>query len=201
MNRCLLFGLVTLLAAPAALAQSTVVRSISFSGSGCNNADTRGQAYDINRDGLPDQFEIIFSHYNVQQGPGIAPSDARKNCNIKIHLKVPRGAQFSIPQVQFIGYADLDEGVRGVQQVHYTFPRLGGSPRFATVLQGPMSDEYRRTDTLGVAPWSPCGADTPLGIHAEISVSGDRSRSGLMTTDQIDGTMKHIYYANWRQCR
>lgn len=192
------------LASTAFAQQEVFIRSLNFNGTGCDPFSARGQLYDVNRDGLPEQFQILFSSYTAEQGPNVLPAQRRKNCNITVQLRLPQGYQFSIGEVRYLGYADLPGSVRGRQLSTYEFPFQGSPPvSFQTVLVGPFSDNYERTDRVGIESlvWSRCGTEAPLNIRTEVRLEGNRAPSALLSTDQIDGFVKQIYGLTWRRCR
>lgn len=202
MKALLISGFSALVFAQVADAQ-VFLRSLNFNGSGCTRFDSRGQLYDVDRDGLPEQFQILYSNYIAEQGPGLVPSAGRKNCNITVQMNIPQGHQFSITKVRFLGYAELPAGVRGRQRTTYEFPFYSNSATFDTVLVGPFSDNYDRTDTLGVSSWvwSPCGLNAPFNIRSEARLEGSNWPSAFIGVDQTDGQVKQIYQFSWRRCR
>jgi Domain of unknown function (DUF4360) len=191
-----------------ALAQDKVhITSLEFAGSGCNPQDSSGQTYDVDEDGLADQFAVSFSNFVAEQ-PGSA-SNRRKNCTIKVGLHLPQGYQFSVASVQYEGAAQLPAGVFGQQKSSYEFPLWSNEVTLQTVLAGPYSQgpgfpkDYNRTDSLGIESvvWSQCGLDTPVEIETVVALGGNRTLPAMMTLDNVDGKVKQIYGLMWRRCR
>lgn len=187
-----------------AFGQSQVfIRSLNFNGTGCDPLSARGQLYDTDRNGLPEQFEIIFSQYIAQQGPNIAPIQRRKNCNITVQLHLPVGYQYSVTEVRYLGFADLPAGVNGRQRSSYEFPFSTNPVTFESIVLGPYNQNYDRTDRIsaGTEIWSPCGTEAPLNIRTEVRLEGNSVLPAAISTDQIDGFVRQIYGLNWRPCR
>ena len=190
------------LVAQSAFADQTYIMNLNFAGSGCSPADSSASLYDTNSDGLPDQFSIYFSTYVAQQGPGLTLAERRKNCNVGVQLHLPQGYQFSIANVRYIGYADLPAGVLGRQKSTYEFPFFSNSVTLQSVLPGPYTGGYERTDNLGISSvvWSPCGLNTPLNIRTQVALEGASLPRAALTTDQIDGRVRQVYGLVWRAC-
>jgi hypothetical protein len=184
--------------------QSVHITDLNFNGTGCRNggSDATGRLYDTNNDGLPDQFEVLFSTYIAEQGPDVSPAQRRKNCNMTVQLFLPQGFQFSIANVLYLGFADLPGGVSGTQRSEYEFINLSNRVRLQTLINGPYTDNYRREDVLGVASrvWSPCGTNAPLSIRSEVFLTGPRSLPASMTLDQVTGKVTQIYGLTWKRC-
>lgn len=192
-----------LLVSGQVFAQETFIRSLTYNGTGCSNADATHQLFDTNNDGRYDQFAILFAGYIAEQGSGIPLSQRRKNCNIAVQLRVPAGLQFSIVDVRYLGFADLPKGVEGWQQSAYEFPFFSNSVTLSTRLVGPYSRSYEINDQLplGSYVWSPCGRDAPMNIRSQVYLKGPSNLPAAMTTDQIDFRVRQVYHLVWRACR
>lgn len=64
------------------------IKGISVLGSGC----PAGTA-DVQIDATGSLFEVTFSEYEVETGPGTFPSDWRKNCKLTINMEFSDGFQ------------------------------------------------------------------------------------------------------------
>ncbi len=203
MIRKLFLGAFAVLCYQQAYADETYIMSLNFAGSGCNPADSSADLYDVNMDGLPDQFVIYFSNYIAMQGPGLTIAERRKNCNVGVQLHLPFGYQFSIANVRYIGYADLPYGVRGRQKSTYEFPFYSNSVTLQSLIYGPYSGNYQRQDNLGISSvvWSPCGMNAPLNIRTQVALEGSMYPMASLTTDQMDGRVQQVYGLTWRACR
>lgn len=68
---------------------SVKIKGISVLGSGC----PAGSA-DVQIDATGSLFEVTFSEYEVETGPGTFPSDWRKNCKLTINMEFESGFQY-----------------------------------------------------------------------------------------------------------
>jgi len=193
------------LASGQAFAQNNPVsiEELHFAGSGCDPADDPLQLVDSNGDGQVDQFHFLFDKYQAVQGPGVAITERRKNCNINVTLKVPRGNQYTVTTVLYEGFADIRPGVTGVQRSRYVFPLHGESSTETTVLNGPYNAPYKREDNIDKIVWSPCNRTVPLSIRTSVFLQGDDEPESLIALDTISGgtsSGRFICYINFRRC-
>jgi hypothetical protein len=190
-------------AEPAFSREQTSLGNLRVSGDGCRPGSTSAALYDVDSDGLADEFQVIFSDFVAEQGPGISQGHRVSKCMITAQLGVSRRYQFSIQEVQFIGYADLPDRVQGVQESTYQFPSILGQRAFRTELTGPYSDEFLRTDTIVAngSLWSKCGTGIPFFIRAEMRLTGNSVTPAFMAGDQVNGLLTHRYKLQWRPCQ
>jgi hypothetical protein len=71
--------------------------------------------YDISR------LTLEFDNFVASIGPGVAPSEWRKNCQLNILLHYPQGFQYSILDTIYRGYVAIDVGVTAKQEALYYF--------------------------------------------------------------------------------
>jgi hypothetical protein len=176
------------------------IRSISWAGSGC-------PAGSVAENLAPDfqAFTLVFDSYVAEIGPQLPLSLSRRNCQILIDLDFPQGWSYSVFNVDYRGFINLEPGVWGVQQSAYYFQGEFRTARLHTTLYGPSVSDYQIRDSLGLDAlvWAPCGAHRALNINSAARVvngSGDLDARGLLTTDSIDGKVTHIYGLQWRRC-
>jgi hypothetical protein len=176
------------------------IRSISWAGSGCPAGTVAGNL-------APDftAFTLLFDSYVAEIGPGLPLGLSRRNCQILVDLDFPQGWSYSVFDVDYRGFTNLEPGVSGVQQSAYYFQGQLQTARLQTTLSGPRVGDYQIRDSLGIDAlvWSPCGAQRALIINSSVRLvnhSGSSSARGVMTTDSINGTVKHIYSLQWRRC-
>lgn len=193
------FAAVSALASNAALAQQVSIVGFASGGSGCPGNTVAGLLTSSLPGTLPDTLTLLFDAYIAEQGPGISAIDRRKNCNITIDLAVPQGFSFSLVEAEYRGFADLAAGVKGVQTTTYSFP-FSNSATFGTVLDGPLTGNYKRNDELGAAVFSPCKQSVPLTLATQAFLSGDRTKSALLTVDQATTRVTQKYSFQWRKC-
>lgn len=184
-----------------ALAQTTdqaKITGFAYGGSGCAQG-TVGNLISASPEGLPDTLTLLFDAYEALQGAGVSSSERQKSCNIAINIDVPQGFSFSLLQAEYKGYADLPVGVRGIQRTTYEFP-FSNRGTFETELKGPYEEDYRRTDEVGTAVWSPCGGSVPLNLQTSVALRGDRKPNASMNVERFTGKLTQLYNFQWRQC-
>jgi hypothetical protein len=176
------------------------IRSLSWAGSGC-------PAGTVAENLAPDlqAFTLLFDSYVAEIGPGLPLSQARRNCQILVDLQFPQGWSYSVFDVDYRGFANLDLGVSGIQQSNYYFQGEFLTSRLQTTLNGPRASDYQIRDSLplNALVWSPCGAQRALIINSSVRVannSGNPDARGAMSTDSIDGKVTHIYGLQWQRC-
>jgi hypothetical protein len=179
---------------------SVRIRSISWAGSGCPAGTVAGNL-------APDftAFTLLFDSSVAEIGPGLPLSLSRRNCQILVDLDFPQGWSYSVFDVDYRGFTNLERGVSGVQQSNYYFQGQFQTARLQTTLGGPRVGDYQIRDSLGLSAviWSPCGAQRALIINSSVRLvnnTGSSAARGVMTTDSIDGKVTHIYGLQWRRC-
>ncbi|WP_431720434.1 DUF4360 domain-containing protein [Zooshikella sp. RANM57] len=149
-------------------------------------------------------FVLGFDAYIAEVGPSVPYRESRKNCTLTAQLNIPNGYAFTIVDVNYRGYASLENGVNAVQQSRYFFARYPQEARLKTDFNGPYDDNYLISDRLGLhsVVWSSCGAKEPVVINTELRVNdgGNSNARGLITTDTIDGKLSHQYGIQFRKC-
>lgn len=173
------------------------VNNLTYAGTGCPGGTV---AMDISEDAQA--FTLLFDQYVAEAGPGVLRSENRKFCQILINLHVPGGWSFSVMDIDYRGFAQLDAGTFGEQVSEYYFQGRRG-PAFMTQLRGPYNSDYIASDNIPVQDmvWSPCGEDRAMNIKTQVRANAMGSRRALMTVDSIDGELRQIYHLQWRRCR
>ncbi len=174
------------------------IKKIIYAGSGC----PAGTVSDILADDAK-AFTLLFDSFIAEAGPGIALSSGRKNCQLAIDLRFPQGWSFTVFDVDYRGFADLERGTTGLQKSSYYFQGSALTPSLQTLFRGPLSSDYHIRDSLGLSAvaWSPCGMTRALNINAQVRVTAPSGRRAAMTLDSVDGQLTHIYGIQWRRCR
>jgi len=174
------------------------INSIAYGGTGC----PQGSVGSFISTDLT-TFTLIFDDMVASIGPGIAVTDERVNCQLNIDLQYPGGFQYSILNTEFRGYAGLDKGVTGTQEVTYYFSGSSAQASTTTTFAGPTSGDYEVTDSIPFASTilSPCGAALPLNINSQVRLSSSvTTATGELTEDSIDGKVTFIVGVQWQKC-
>jgi hypothetical protein len=182
-------------------AAGVTIRDVTYRGTGCPAGSA---AVSITPDGR--QFEMTFSSFVATRGPGVAASEARKDCLLDVQLDVARGYAYSVSGADYQGFAQLDQGVVGQRASTYHFADEPREPAFVDDLKGPLSEEYQFTDTPKGEGKSCERDDDDARIRIRTSVKLEARHApaaqGLMTVDETDGTVvKETWHLRWRRCR
>ncbi|KAF3170036.1 hypothetical protein TWF106_011393 [Orbilia oligospora] len=173
------------------------VQKIITGGTGCP-AGTVSQQISNDRS----TFTLIFDQYVASIGPGIPITESRKNCQLNVHLNYPAGWQYSVFSATYRGYAQLERGQFGTQKSTYYFSGDSHQTSTQTDFTGPFNRDYAFTDNVDQTSnvWSPCGREGLLNINSQVRLTGDNKKTGLLTTDSVDGKFTQILGFAWRRC-
>jgi hypothetical protein len=174
------------------------IQSIAYAGSGC-------PAGTVSESVAPDAkaFTLLFDSYVAEAGPGVSLAAGRKNCQIAVDLRFPQGWSYTIFDVDYRGYVQLDRGATGLQKSSYYFQGQSLGPSLQSTFTGPVDKDYHFRDSLGVdaVVYSPCGMSRALNLNTQVRVTARGGSRALMTTDSIDGQLSHVYGIRWKRCR
>ena len=175
----------------------TFIEAITYGGSGCTQGTV---ASSISEDLTT--FTLIFDEFIAETGPGKTIRDSRKNCQVNVDLRYPQGWSYSIVSVDYRGFVSIPAGTTATQTSIYYFSGETQQSTMQSVFRGPYEDDYLITDKVVTSAlvWSPCGKVIQGNVNAAVSISGDRTKSALMTVDSIDGKVEQKFGIQWRQC-
>lgn len=172
------------------------INSINHWGSGCGEGTARALL-------APDAqaFTMIFDDFYVEADGG---DKERKICTVNFDLKFPSGWEYSLLGVQFRGYADLERGTNGFQQV--VFAKSKDGPRYKLglmKLNGDYNDNYMRVDDIPITnlKWIGCDGSKNLFMHTGIQINAGATSGGYMTIDTVDGSITQDFELVWRKCQ
>jgi hypothetical protein len=171
---------------------------VAAAGSGCP-ANTVGISVSPGNDA----FSVTYSAFHAQVGVGSAPTDARKNCQLNMRIRIPQGYSYAINGLDHRGSAHLEAGASGVQRARYYFSGQAPSTFVAHPFNGPFDDAWQTTDNVDIASliFSPCGADRNININSELRVSAGTSDTATTNSSMtMDSTTSDIYRFAWREC-
>ncbi|TQV90833.1 hypothetical protein V2A60_002514 [Cordyceps javanica] len=181
---------------PPADPQHVRVVGVSVLGTGC----PKGTA-DVQVDATGTLFEVTFSAYEVQTGPGTKAADWRKNCKLTINMEFTPGFQFSIVDTDMYGYAEIPAKVNG--QCTNTYSFTGGGTEhvdFKLPLNGPYSGNFDLHSNPGISSYSPCGGSTAiLNMNTACAISPTHLPA-LIAVDHISGVLTVKFHLEWRPC-
>ncbi|MGW4210346.1 DUF4360 domain-containing protein [Lentzea sp. NPDC004789] len=194
----------------AAMAMSTVVLPQAdvpppgavtidtINGSGCPKGTTTVTVSPDNS-----AFHVVFSSYAAKVGPGAAPTDFRKNCQLSIRVNAPDGFVYGISEVDYAGYLHLERGATSSLKSSFYFQGMADTGSRSHSWQGPVDDEWRATDVGSPIIYPPCGVNRNLNINTELRVNvgtSDAKKASFMAMDSLDGHAKTDYIFSWKRC-
>lgn len=149
-------------------------------------------------------FTVSYRDYLAWVGVGAKATDARKNCQLNLRIRVPEGFTYAIAQVEHQGFAHLADGATGLQAAHYYFTGTSPTAHVSHEFRGPFTDSWRTVDRAEVLVYAPCGEQRNLNINTELRVdagSSDVDRTvSLMAMDSTRAGVRTIYHLSWKEC-
>ncbi|MEU8928043.1 DUF4360 domain-containing protein [Kitasatospora sp. NPDC048545] len=177
-----------------------VIESVAVNGSGCP-AGTAAVSV------APDNtaFTVTYSNYTAKVGPGTAPTDYRKNCQLGLLVHVPGGYTYAVVSATYRGFASLAPGASGTQRASYHFQGSARTTDSTHHFEGGFTGNWQETDTVDVAArvFAPCGQTRNLDIDTELRVEAGTSSPGatsFLEMDSTDGSIKTVYRLAWKRC-
>jgi hypothetical protein len=186
--------------APAPPDGSVKVQVATAAGSGCPAG-----SYAVAADPANSFFTVTYDNFIAQAGAGTRPTDARRNCQISVVVKVPQGFTYAIAKTDYRGYANLARGAYATEKANYYFQGMSQTASISHRFNGAWNDSWQATDKVGIAAmvFRPCGEQRNFNINTEIVVnagSSSRSATSFMTMDSTDGDFETIYHFAWKTC-
>jgi hypothetical protein len=181
-------------------ADDMVIDVAAANGSGCPLGSADVQVSPDNK-----AFTVTYSQFTAQTGPGVGPTDFRKNCQLALNVHVPQGYTFAIAGTDYRGFAHLENGALGTETANYYFQGEPQSTRIQHAFTGPVDSDWERTDAVGIGSLSflPCGEERYLNVNTELRVSRGSSSptvTSFMTMDSTDGRIDTVYHVAWKKC-
>ncbi|MDQ3231083.1 MAG: DUF4360 domain-containing protein, partial [Pseudobdellovibrionaceae bacterium] len=133
------------------------IKSIKVAGEGCSWAPMPSSISEDMR-----TLKLIFGDFKVELGPDVPAAYSRSKCAMQLRVNVPIGWQFTLGSFRYLGYMDIDEGVRSTLYTDFQFEGQARSQILSLKKNGPWSDPYVSTGQFGPIPsiapelWSPC---------------------------------------------
>ncbi|MFI9365202.1 DUF4360 domain-containing protein [Kitasatospora sp. NPDC053057] len=178
-----------------------VIDSVAASGTGCP-AGTAAVAVS------PDStaFTVTYSNYLAQVGPGAAPTDSQKDCQLNLRVHVPGGFTYAVVSAGYRGFASLAPGASATQRASYHFQGNPRTTKSAHHFKGGFNNDWQTTDTVDVAAlvFAPCGEERSLDIDTELQVERGTSSpnaTSFMEMDSTDGRINTVYRLVLQQCQ
>lgn len=171
---------------------SVRILDVAYAGEGCPVGSLLD---DISPDN--EVITLFFSQFNVTKTPEYRQRFIKKMCQLKFMMEVPPGWSHAVFSLNVQGYADLQEGLVGFQNLAYSYADgRGRKPLGKMTIQGPFADDYVRTEQIPATElvWSSCRENrhqitliSTLGIEAQGPPA--QGASGMMTMDVMENTL------------
>ncbi|RPA89572.1 hypothetical protein L873DRAFT_1754876 [Choiromyces venosus 120613-1] len=174
------------------------LEGITYAGSGCKAGSVA-----ISKAQDSKALTLAFDSYVPSIGPGVPFIDRRKNCNLNVKLHYPGGHQYTLYQIDYTGYTNLEAGVTAnLQSIYWFAGFLNQRATLQTTWEGPFADNYDFRNIIGhdAWVWSPCGASTALNIDTQFTLANNPSSASSSDGLTIDHTIWAIYGVRWRRC-
>ena len=112
---------------PGPSGHEVTIEGIEFAGSGCPAGSVAGQLSDDLT-----MVTILYDSFIAQAGPGITPTNYRKNCQLNFKLDYPSGWQYSVFKADYRGYAYIPANATGTAKATYYFSGETDQVRFCS---------------------------------------------------------------------
>ncbi|MCA2218226.1 DUF4360 domain-containing protein [Jidongwangia harbinensis] len=149
---------------------------------------------------------LSFHSIQVQIGPDVHPTAARKTCQVVLSIHVPDGAAYAIDRVEYGGYAALAPGAVFTQRSrHY---RSGQSPQPAPdhSWTGPFDDVWQAVYPIPAEElhFPPCGTNpyfnTAFILRLDAGTSDPTTETSFAGLDSLHGLYGVKYHLQTRPC-
>lgn len=178
------------------------IKSFSFEGSGCPRGTAKAIVVPNEVDSVS-YFQVVFSKFLAERGPGKSPRDSSKSCILTLSVTHEPGYKFTMDSVEFDGYGDIADGTDGSFAVSYKVPEVGSDSSNKTVkFQGPWSGDWSdgssKMDFKDI--YTSCRGAALFIIDTSIVLRNSREGISRMGVDIASGKLKQNLYAKWRKC-
>jgi Domain of unknown function (DUF4360) len=167
-------------------------------GSGCAKS-----AVDVRTAPDNSQIRVNIRDFFAQQGPGTAPTDIRRTCQITAQLfDIPPGYRYTVVAASYHGYAVLAAGATARFRSNYYFITDPAPAMADHAMSGPFQDKWDAADAM-ITGTSACGDMPKLILNQDVRVSsGSSSRTftNWIGYDTDDTTFDATYDISWQQC-
>jgi hypothetical protein len=149
-------------------------------------------------------FTLSFSDFYAEVSPVLGTRKERKTCRVVFDTEQDAGWEYAIFAVTYRGFAGLDAGVRGEQDLR--FGGIGKQARSTMTLVGPYDDDYINSQEVPISSltWSGCNSNKQKDFTIDATLTLEASNAdaqGLFTVDTVDGEIRQEYEVLWRECK
>jgi hypothetical protein len=176
------------------------IELVTANGSGCQN-NTAGVALSDDAE----SFTVWYFNYVVQAGGSSAPTAARKNCQLALNVRAPKGYTYAVSATEHRGYASLLDGAKATQKSSRHFQGDLQTGNTSHSLNGPYDGEwdYRDTVPINQLVFKPCDEDRNLNIYTELRLdpgTSDPAQTNVIAMDPLEDPSGSTYHLSWKRC-
>ncbi len=134
-------------------------------------------------------LSVLFDNF-VVAGTDANGGFASMTCAMEIPLHLPEGYSLGVYQIDYRGFAHLDDKQRGELQVDYGTGRGNRGRRFHRDVRGAYDGDFTFNENLrgGILKRVGCGDAAVLNFAATLTLVSKRDgREGKMVLDSVDG--------------
>ncbi|KAI8907888.1 hypothetical protein EDD86DRAFT_21917 [Gorgonomyces haynaldii] len=176
---------------------TTAITGWTASGTGCTDGTVSAIFAD---DRL--SFTLIFDNFIASSGPGVAQTEYRKDCVLQLRLKYDTKLQYAVTSIDYRGYANLPQGMKGRLVSRYNFPNADTKMETIQPFVGPYDNDY--LFSTGIAAENRTYSDCKKNVHGRIvttiALNGDMTKSALLGVDSQDGKLSQRFALDWQPC-
>lgn len=178
------------------------IKEFSTIGDGCPKGSTTSVISSKKENSnAADAFQLVFSKFMAESGPGVKVGDRSNRCNITMLVEFPKGFRFRFKDLSFDGYANVAEGLTAEFETMQTRPGAA-AVRSIQKIQGPFEGDIA-FDTTGSGKdglFSSCEGSSIMSVITMIRFKGPRDLKGLITQDRQSGSLSQNYEMEWELC-
>lgn len=177
----------------------------TVAGTGCNAQDTSITLSPDNK-----KVSILFSNF-VNELDGVSAIRAKKNCLVRVPIKVPQGLRLSIVRIDYRGFNALpllaNTNLQSI--VSYVNAQnnvaLKAKEQFNTEFRGPINEDYFLGALFPKAVYSQCGQNVVVEVNNSLeTVAKPKGETVFSSIDSLDvdaspGQTSAIHL-KWQKC-
>ncbi len=178
-------------------ADNVRIYGLSMAGSGCPAGSVSAH---VGTDGHSLVFD--FEEFYAEVGPGVPLSKSRRFCNLTFSLDVPAGKQYAIQQVDYEGYAYLEEGAGMQHKSSFFFAGRPEEAQLKRTLYGYFNGNFSGADHLSENQllWSECGGDDLAALTTSVRVFRNHGSDARGYVSKDNQSISQYYLLKVRDC-
>jgi hypothetical protein len=138
------------------------------------------------------------SPFMAMVGGAAEPTDRRKNCQVALDVRGPRGYTYALVGIDYRGRARLAPGASGSEGISSYFAGDSRTNRQEHSIAGTYRGAWKHRHKAGPLHFKPCGRNVNLNINMEVRVSAGRPSSKALSWMSVS-SLNGFRFA-WRKC-